>query len=85
VTTEAARRYLQYALGHGDWHELEGLWILARGQGVPRRAFNRALVWLPLDRERRGFLEEWFVRLVPDPDELTVLRALRELVAGGGP
>jgi hypothetical protein len=64
---EAALYYLGNALGDGCWHELEGLWILAWAQGIPRRAFDQALATFELERERRGFLEERFVRLAPEP------------------
>lgn len=76
-------RYLGNALDGGHWHSLEGLSIFAWAQGIPRRAFNQALSTFQLARERRGFLEEWFVRLVPESDESALLRALDELVAAG--
>jgi hypothetical protein len=65
LADETVRRYLDRALGDGEWHELEGLWILARAQGVPRAAFERVLDSLELEAAHRGFHEERFVRLAP--------------------
>jgi hypothetical protein len=62
----AARRYLDLALGDGRWHEMEGMWVLAQAQGIPRRAFETVVQELAPERGRRGFLDEWFVRL-PEP------------------
>jgi hypothetical protein len=59
-----AHGYLERALGDGRWHELEGLWILAYAQGVTRASFERVLGRFQLERERRDFLGERFVRLV---------------------
>jgi hypothetical protein len=62
---EVARRYLDGALDDGLWHEREGLMILALATGVSRASFERALAGYELEEERRGFLEEHFLRLAP--------------------
>jgi hypothetical protein len=83
LADEAAWRYLAGALGDGCWHELEGLWIIGRAQGISRRAFEQTLAELALEWTRRGFLEERFVRIVSDADEAAVLDELDELVEAG--
>jgi hypothetical protein len=63
-------RYLTLALDDGLWHEMEGLWILALAQGIPRRAFEWGLSTFELEVERREPFEEWFIRLaVPEREE----------------
>jgi hypothetical protein len=51
--------------------------------GIPRRAFEWALSTLDPVTARRGFREEWFVRLAPDSEEAAVLRALQALTDTG--
>jgi hypothetical protein len=75
--TEAARRYLDGALGDGCWHELDGLRIIAWSQGIPRAAFERVLATLELDREP----DRWHVRLLPAIDRSALPRSERAIVA----
>jgi hypothetical protein len=80
-----AHGYLERALGDGCWHERDGLWILARVQGIPRASFERVLARFPLQWERRGVFEESFVRLFDrsrlSPHERTMLAELEALDA----
>jgi hypothetical protein len=81
--------YLDGALGDHEWHELEGLWVLAWAQGIPRAAFERVLATYQLERARRGYPDAEHARLeqrIPERDlgnEQAVLAEAEELVAAG--
>lgn len=70
---EAAHYYLGHVFADGEWHELEGLRILASATGIPRRAFDAALAGFALETCRRGAHEEQYVRLMRRDGEFVVL------------
>jgi hypothetical protein len=86
---EAARIYLDGALGDHEWHELEGLWVLAWAQGIPRTAFDRVLATYQLERARRGYPDAEYARLeqrITERDlgtERAILAEVEVLIAAG--